>query len=242
MANYSRRDMKTHGYYCRLVKPSSKQMRIHCSLCDGILRNACQTTCCGEGFCQECLEHLINSHAPCPACQAVGYHGYDDDTLQKEIKKMEVHCEHQDEGCQWVGTIKKLKSHLNPYNMDDSKTCGWIMVPCHLCSKEVARNVLQRHLSESCMQRRYQCQYCGDFKSTYEDVKNNHRPVCKFTPVACPNECGESVMQLDLQSHVTNDCPLKFISCEYKVFGCNMKIQRQSYPQHIQERSAQVES
>lgn len=232
------KEMKVNGYNCNLVKPHPKQMRIYCMLCRAILCDPCLTTCCGENFCQGCLEQLIEANSTCPGCWAVGYDGFNNEALQKELKKIEVYCEHQDEGCQWIGTLKKLKTHLNPYNIDDSKSCSWIQVQCHLCSKHVPRNILQRHLAESCMQRRYQCQYCGEFKSTFEDVMNNHKPVCKFSPVVCPNNCGEAVMQLDMESHVNNDCLRTVVNCEFRIFGCTTKPYRQNMPQHMNDRSA----
>lgn len=236
------KELKANGYYCNLVKPVPKKMRIHCMLCRGILCNPSQTTCCGEGFCQGCLEQLIEMHSTCPGCWAVGYDGFNNEALQKELKKIEVYCEHQDEGCQWIGTVKTLKTHLNPHNLDDSKSCGWIQMQCHLCSKHVPRNIIQRHLAESCTQRRYQCQYCVDFKSTFDDVMKNHRPVCKFSPIICPNTCGESVMKVDLESHVNNDCPLTVVSCEFRTFGCTTKMRRQNIPQHMNDRSAYMKS
>jgi TNF receptor-associated factor 4 len=231
------KQIKAHGYYCNLVHPPPKHTQIYCALCHGILCDPCQTTCCGEGFCHGCLEQLIQTHSPCPGCWAVGYDWFHNDALQKNLKKIEVYCPHENEGCPWSGTMKRLKTHLHLYNTDNSKTCGWIRVACSLCSKEVPRNIMKRHMSESCMQRRYQCQYCGDFKSTFQDVVNNHRPVCRFTPVTCPNECGESVMQVDLESHVNNDCPRKVVYCEFKAFGCSTQMHRQNIPQHMTDRS-----
>lgn len=228
------------GYHCKLAKPLTKQIQIHCTSCRGILCDPCLTTCCGRGFCQTCLEQLIQNSNSCPHCGMVGYDGFNNEALQKELKKIEVHCTYQNEGCLWTGTLKRLKNHLNPYNIDDSKSCGWIRVSCPLCLKLVARNIMPKHLAESCMQRRYQCPYCADFKSTFEDVMTNHKPVCKYSPTPCPKGCGESVMQVDLECHVSNDCPQRVLTCDFKAFGCTVQLPRQNMQKHLDDRSVEI--
>lgn len=229
-----------HGYCCKLVKQHPKLWQIHCELCSGIFRDPCRTTCCGKGYCQGCLEEVAQKKKPCPGCTTKNFDFFNNEALAKELKKIDVYCVNQEHGCRWSGTLKKLKKHINLYNTDDSKTCKFLTVACHLCSKTVRLNILERHLADSCSHRRYQCQYCADFKSTFEDVMTNHRPLCKYSPATCPN-CGESVMKVDLENHISNDCPKKQLICEFGAFGCTARMYRRDMPQHLEDRSAQRE-
>ena len=41
---------------------------------------------------------------------------------------------------------------------------------------------------ELCDKRPFSCEHCNEYESTYDDVINNHWPVCGCHPVHCPNE------------------------------------------------------
>ena len=64
----------------------------------------------------------------------------------------------------------------------------------------------------------------------------NHRPVCKYSPVPCPNNCGEHVVYMDIESHMSNDCPQKVLVCEFKEFGCTAELRRGEMSDHLVSR------
>lgn len=226
------------GYHCNLVKPLPRPLLIHCMACKGILRDPCQVTCCGQGFCQTCLQDLVLVGQPCPNCMAASFDGFENEPLRKEIRKVEVHCTNEGEGCKWTGTLKRLRKHLGSGDKGDPTCCQYNKVECPRCLKSVKQSELEHHMAEKCMKRPYQCQYCGKYRSTFEEVMTNHRPMCEFSPTRCPNLCGETLMYVDMDSHIHNDCPMKVLSCEFKEFGCTARLARRSMPEHLEMRSS----
>ena len=37
-----------------------------------------------------------------------------DKRFQREVNSLKVHCQHHDEGCEWVGEVRDLETHLDP--------------------------------------------------------------------------------------------------------------------------------
>ena len=83
----------------------------------------------------------------------------------------------------------------------------------------------------------FNCQYCNNYTSTYEDVINNHWPVCGYYILQCPNGCGILSRRQDLKKHVDNDCPLTIVPCQYNYAGCDVLLQRREMPAHIAEKA-----
>lgn len=194
-----------------------------------------QATCCGQGYCQPCLDNLITQEKNCLHCHASSYESFDNEALRKELKRLEVHCTNQKEGCEWTGTLKKLPQHLNPNEADAKGGCKWANGKCPFCFKSIRRKNLDVHKAESCIKRPYECQYC-DFRSSFEDVMTNHRPICSYSPVPCPNNCGEHVVYMDMESHMANDCRHKVLVCEFKEFGCTAELRREEMSDHLISR------
>ncbi len=222
-------------YRCKLVNPSAKPTQTHCRSCEGVLHTPCQLSCCGLNVCRECLVELMEENRPCPQCKSKSYNGFSNDTLKKELRSLRVHCPNLKDGCTWVGKMKKLTVHLNP---DIADGCRFLEIDCPSCLKPVVRHEFDLHASEVCIQRAHECQYCGNYRSTFQDVLTNHSPHCQYTPNSCPNGCRETVVNLDLQNHVKNDCPLTAIECEFKFFGCKVTPLRNELQKHLQNNLA----
>ena len=150
--------------------------------------------------------------------------------LKKELRGLIVHCPNLQDGCMWTGKMKKLANHLNPEVAD---SCPYLEVQCPSCAKPVRQDELALHAAQNCPQRAYECPHCGKYRSTFQDVLTNHKPVCKYTPTPCPNGCRETPMTLDLQNHVENDCLLTEVACDFKFFGCKATPLRNELKQHV---------
>ena len=74
-----------------------------------------------------------------------------------------------------------------------------------------------------------------DFNSTYEAVTTNHWPECAYYPVRCTNGCGESIKRKYLKFHISNNCPLTVIDCEFSHMGCEAKLPREDMAAHLTE-------
>ena len=56
--------------------------------------------------------------------------------------------------------------------------------------------------------------------------------------VPCSNDCGEILDSSNLESHITNDCPLTIIDCDFQHVGCEVRLPRKDMPAHLQKSVA----
>ena len=150
-----------------------------------------------------------------------------------------VQCIHQKSGCEWSGELRELDGHLN-LNTELSKLhgCAFAAVTCTHCCKYFQHHHVQSHESGSCSQRPFSCEYCEDYSSMYEDVVNNHWPVCKCYPVPCPNKCGVSPERQNVETHMNTVCPLTVVKCDFHYAGCEVQLVRKNMPTHLAENLA----
>ena len=106
---------------------------------------------------------------------------------------------------------------------------------CLYCEEKKQRQYIQGHQNEHCMKRPISCEYCHDYESNFDDVINNHWPVCGFHPVRCPNECDSFPQRQNRDSHVADECPLTTISCDFVHVGCVVKLPRKDMSEHLRE-------
>lgn len=81
------------------------------------------------------------------------------------------------------------------------------------------------------------CVYCGDYGSNYEEVVNNHWPVCPEIIVSCLFDCGVDVPRKNFNAHVTL-CGQTEVNCDFEQFGCEEKILRKLLKTHNQDSMA----
>ena len=131
---------------------------------------------------------------------------------------------------------RELDQHINS-NPDKEKQlvgCAHTNITCFLCNKLHPRHVTRQHQISLCLKRPFTCIMCMAYKSTYEDVVNNHHPVCKCRPVECPNSCGaDNLQHQHLEQHVSSQCPLTYLECEFSDAGCDAKVYRKDLTSHL---------
>ena len=160
-----------------------------------------------------------------------------DKRLRRSLYAFQVRCVHQKSGCEWTGELGELERHLN-LNPELSKQlvgCAFATVACAHCREYFQRRHVHGHESESCPQRPFSCDYCEDYGSGYEDVVNNHWPLCKCYPVPCPNECGACPERQNVETHVNTVCPLTVVNCDFHYAGCEVQLVRKDMPAHLAE-------
>ena len=106
---------------------------------------------------------------------------------------------------------------------------------CIHCFNFIQRSGIQLHQTKECPKRPFSCEYCRDFDSTYEDITTHHWPACGHYPVQCLNRCGKSVKRQYLKIHLSNDCPLTVVDCEFSHVGCKVRLPRKNMPAHLIE-------
>ena len=212
------------GYECEFVD-SVKDFE--CPLCLHVTRDPNLTSCCGQHFCQVCINQILAEKRPCPFCKDRKFTVFLDKKQKRKVLELKVYCTMKEQGCSWTGELGGLSRHL-----DD---CQYVTASCpKACGVTLQRRYLAAHIAESCPKRDFTCQYCG-FKSTYAEVCNKHWLKCTKYPLPCPNKCGIAEVQRgSLQKHL-NECPLQQVECEFCHAGCKEKIQRKDLAEHMEK-------
>ena len=136
-----------------------------CAICLGILRNPVCTKC-KHFFCESCF-NCIRDNEDCAKCpidrnRLLPHDYYIAKSVQKEIEsKLILMCPWYSEGCKWSGNLKQLVSHIE----DD---CEHAFIKCRECTKEVRRNLMDKHEIEHWRNR------C---KNLLSSIKNRASPV-----------------------------------------------------------------
>ena len=228
------------GYECEFVEKPPEVLQTDCSVCLQILREPHIVSCCGYSFCKACIERVQAKHKPCPLCVQSEFTVIHDKRLQRSLNELSVRCVFQKDGCGWIDKLGALDQHLNVNPDPETRLagCGFIVLGCEHCGESIQRCLIKEHESEQCPKRPFSCDYCRDYESTFEDVANNHWPVCKCYPVPCPNGCTPyTVERQHLEHHITTECPLTKVECEFNYAGCKVTLPRKEMSDHIRENS-----
>ena len=226
------------GYDCEFVE-KPQELQADCPICMVVLREPFQVTCCGNSYCRTCIELVQTNEKACPTCNEPNFSAFLNKGLQRALYSFRVRCVHQKSGCEWTGELRELERHLN-LNPERGKQligCEFAPVTCSHCREYFQRQHVHPHESE-CPRRPFSCDHCKDYGSVYEDVVNNHWPVCKCYPVPCPNECGVSPERQNVKTHVNTVCPLTVVNCDFHYAGCEVQLARKDVPTHLAESLA----
>ncbi len=198
--NQQQADKRIIGFDCEFVKPPpSEYIQSECPVCLQIIREPHQVTCCGKKFCKACIEHIRAIQKPCPTCNKE-FSSFADKGLKQSLYSLKVRCSHQKDGCEWMG---ELRQHLNtdPQPEKQLDGCQFVEIDCiYNCRNHQQRRYIQNHQIKDCPKRSFGCEHCHYYKSTYDDVTNNHWPVCGSFPIPCPNQCGSTIINSYIES------------------------------------------
>ena len=202
--------------------------RFICQICTKVLREPHLAVCCGQHFCESCLNKWFDrqkGRESCPHCRAEGdvFNHVIHKGLRSEINELQIKCSHHEEGCEWRGELGALKTHL-----ESQSGCGYEDEKCpNKCVWEILkRKDLKNHLTHVCYLRPYQCEFCG-LKDTYEAITGygifltvGHQATCPEVPLACPNKCGsKDIKRKNMDSH-RSKCPQEPVECPFAEAGC----------------------
>ena len=218
---------KLSGYQCEFVE---NVRDYECPLCLHVTREPSLTSCCGQHFCQACIQKILTDNKPCPFCNCKGdsFTTLLDKKQRRRVLDLKVNCDTKADGCDWVGGLGDLEQHL-------SEKCLLISVDCpYNCGEAIERRFLGIHEVFKCPKRPYNCEYCN-LEGTYQDIQEDHLPVCPKYPVECPNECGVAPLERgQLEEHL-RECPLAMVECELKELGCEELVQRKDADKHMEQ-------
>ena len=218
---------------CEFVEEPPKYLQTHCPICLLILY---QVTCCGKSFCNECIKKMKARSLVCPTCNRSNFDSFPNKGLQQPLYGFAVFCSNKERGCVWEGELGQLDQHINS-NPDKEKKlvgCEYTNIACLFCDKLHRRHETKQHQTSLCPKKPFTCFMCEEYESTYEDVVNSHAPVCKCRPVECPNSCGaDNLQHQHLEEHVSSQCPLTYVECEFSDAGCDAKVYRKDLASHL---------
>ena len=205
-----------------------------CMICAKVLNEPHLTDCCGQHFCQACLEQWFKKQQKkiCPHCRSESFSHISYIPLKRKINALDVYCPNQKEGCKVITTLRELNTHKN--------ICGFVKVFCTQgCGVSIFRKDLTQHCSEKCSKRKIKCKYCGKVDH-FEIIDGKHTMVCDEYPVTCPRGCTQSsgIKRKDLAKHA-EICPLEKVQCPFNEAGCDATFLRKDLDAHMETSTQQ---
>ena len=152
------------GYDYEFVTPPDKSLE--CPVCLLTLRDPHMISCCGNEFCQRCIERVQRDGKPCPLCNDPNFTTLLNKKLVREVNALVVRCPQKEQGCEWEGELGQLQNHLNPgAGVSASNGCGFVVVECtYQCGAHFQRRLLQEHEMEICPKRPIEMQVASLFQ------------------------------------------------------------------------------
>ncbi|XP_064384099.1 TNF receptor-associated factor 4-like [Halichondria panicea] len=128
----------------------------------------------------------------------------------------------------WMVWETELEQHLG-------EKCKFVVVDCQYnCGEVYMRRFLTEHKTNDCLKRPHSCDYCL-LEGTYQEIQDDHLPVCPKYLVECPNECGVAPPdRCQLDGHL-RECPLAMVECELKELGCEDVVQQKDADKHMEQ-------
>ena len=207
-----------------------------CVFCHFPSRDTQLSTCCGYNMCRSCLDSYKQSMAlshkilTCPKCCHYDFKAYPNKMSDREIYNLMVVCSNGKDGCKWRGKLIELTVHLED-------TCLFEMVECPKgCKLLLQRRDIAVHAKSNCSQLIINCPHCL-VRGKKHFIEGQHLEECSSAPLSCPNHCGVTISNEDLDEHI-KVCPLKVVSCEYNDLGCDTVMARQDIEAHNKENIA----
>jgi TNF receptor-associated factor 4 len=215
-----------------LVQENPDLAELECIICKTMNLRPCQTDCCGHTICEDCTGVFVTTKqrgATCPVCRVYPFHFRGDSRVKRLISGLTAYCVHYDRGCEWTGSVVKVKEHL-------TKECNYEPVKCQ-CLEKIERQNLDDH-KKVCPKRQAVCPCCKlPGHLNYQSLVSWHYQMCPGWPRRCPNNCKtQGLTKSTLETHVIHSCPESDLTCEFSEFGCKKIIKRQKMGEHIQSK------
>ncbi len=140
----------TGGYDQEFLEPAAKLKEFECPLCLLVTREPNLTGCCGQHFCQSCINRILTDRKPCPLCKEVNLSAFLHKKQRRKVLELKVRCSMKQRGCGWIGELGELASHTDPRNGN----CQLVDVTCpNNCGESHQKRHLKGHLSNTCPKR-----------------------------------------------------------------------------------------
>ena len=222
------------GYDCDFVETPADDLL--CKICHYPARDPVLTECCGQNFCNHCLECYLQSkvidHGSCPYCREEKFQTMPDKKTGRHVLNLKVFCPHKYQGCTWVGELRSMEDHVNEKS-NNIIGCPFTELQCsNGCGVVMQRRLVEGHLKSECELREVKCEYCYTTGS-YQWINSSHREECPKYPVECPNHCEVGHVRREEISGHLEECPLAIAECPYAAVGCESVVRRKEKMEHV---------
>jgi len=203
------------------TKQSNPMETITCLKCKELPQNPVESNCCSALYCWECVVKTES----CFNCNAKIY--AENCRLNLPLKNV---LEGLEAKCRWEG-CKVVQSNLREHE----KECPFALLQCPNSENcgFLSRKDFKAH-KEECLYRNISCPLgCGSELPLV--TIEHHIPECERRQVNCPNDgCGTQTINKELKKHLEG-CPFTDVVCKYEAYGCNTKVSRKDYKNHLNE-------
>lgn len=170
-----------------------------CLICMNIQREPTIVSCCGQHFCNSCINMFFSiSGVKCPHCLARDICYFVDKQQVREIQELQVYCSNRHRGCKWHGKFELLQKHVN-------SECERVTVYCsNGCGKKVEKCMLDEHLRSHCSLGR--CEYeWKDRTSSFGCVLFTNGEILENVPCITGSKHQDGGLS-DLENSDMNGC------------------------------------
>lgn len=199
-----------------------------CPLCEGILFESVIDKC-GHSFCKKCADVLLKESSKCPFTKMDLHAPLSSNIIVNSvIEGQQVYCTNKQSGCEWIGKLANRLTHTNEECMKEKIQCE----NYPNCNVVLPRDEMNNH-NTICDYRAVQCEYC-DQRILFSNI-NEHNKLCENFPFECPNNCGSSIPQNQINIHIETQCPEAQTDCPYQVVGCEFTELRKELKKHLDD-------
>ena len=131
-------------------------------------------------------------------------------------------------GCNWIGYLSYLVSHL-------SNKCPFSAIKCphNECNKIVFKKDFDSHLSQCMFPEITIKAKCKYFNKEFPMANfSQHLIKCPEMIIECAEGCKRKFKRKNLEKHKNNICPEELIKCDFWDIGCTKLIKRKFLSDH----------
>ena len=176
----------------------------NCPVCFELLKDAYQTTCCGNHICSNCTERLkCTPNVKCPQCRHDNFEANEDKFFSRQLLNLEVRCYYHKDGCTWTGELRGLEQHV-------STNCNKRAIKCKHCNSQCAGEAAVEEHLPICGEIPIDCpNICSNSQYKRKDIQHHLETECPLRVIvhskgSIPYTANRIVQTVPLSFTMTN--------------------------------------